>query len=310
MMESTGYPSSVYKYVTPDRIDILQDLAIRFTQPSALNDPFELKPIFSQMVSDEELEQVFDVSSHSFKKQWRASVGRLYSGQSRLFKRRVSLKQFYEKMAVHENYQAIKESLLPLKPSAVSLNKSHASSIKEMLIEKLSKVGILSFSATAKSATLWAHYAQNSKGLAYEFDSKHSFFNRRRSHDDILLHLRAVNYKDRAASNLALATLSADDVYYTKASSWMYEEEWRIVAPLAQAETKLTLNNEEIYLFEIPALAIRRVIFGANASNDLVAKIKSTIHNREGLSHIEMAQIHVNFESHCLDVVPLSQNFA
>jgi hypothetical protein len=31
----------VYKYVTPERVDILRNSSIRFTQPIALNDPFE-----------------------------------------------------------------------------------------------------------------------------------------------------------------------------------------------------------------------------------------------------------------------------
>ena len=34
-----------YKYLPPERIDVLRDLSIRFTQPSAQNDPFEFRPI-------------------------------------------------------------------------------------------------------------------------------------------------------------------------------------------------------------------------------------------------------------------------
>lgn len=34
----------VYKYVHPDRIDVLENGLIRFTQPAALNDPFDLRP--------------------------------------------------------------------------------------------------------------------------------------------------------------------------------------------------------------------------------------------------------------------------
>lgn len=33
-----------YKYVIPERIDVLLNGMIRFTQPTALNDPFELRP--------------------------------------------------------------------------------------------------------------------------------------------------------------------------------------------------------------------------------------------------------------------------
>ena len=35
-----------YKYVSAERIDILQNRLIRFTQPNALNDPFEARPYF------------------------------------------------------------------------------------------------------------------------------------------------------------------------------------------------------------------------------------------------------------------------
>ena len=35
-----------YKYLPPERINILQNRLIRFTQPSALNDPFEGRPNF------------------------------------------------------------------------------------------------------------------------------------------------------------------------------------------------------------------------------------------------------------------------
>ena len=34
----------LYKYVPAERISILQDFLIRFTQPNAMNDPFEARP--------------------------------------------------------------------------------------------------------------------------------------------------------------------------------------------------------------------------------------------------------------------------
>src|SRR5262245_60498248 len=47
----------VYKYVPPVRIDVLRDCLIRFTQPAALNDPFESNPLdvklFDSFVDDQ-----------------------------------------------------------------------------------------------------------------------------------------------------------------------------------------------------------------------------------------------------------------
>jgi hypothetical protein len=36
-------PERIFKYVSSDRIDILERLLIRFTQPSCFNDPFEMR---------------------------------------------------------------------------------------------------------------------------------------------------------------------------------------------------------------------------------------------------------------------------
>jgi len=40
-------PKALFKYVHPDRIDILDKSLIRFTQPSLFNAPFEFCPAFS-----------------------------------------------------------------------------------------------------------------------------------------------------------------------------------------------------------------------------------------------------------------------
>lgn len=39
----------VYKYLHPDRIDVLRNTQIRFTQPAALNDPFEVMPNLTEV---------------------------------------------------------------------------------------------------------------------------------------------------------------------------------------------------------------------------------------------------------------------
>ena len=43
---------SIYKYIPPERIDILQNNHIRFTQPSAFNDPFEAFPYFKALAPE------------------------------------------------------------------------------------------------------------------------------------------------------------------------------------------------------------------------------------------------------------------
>jgi hypothetical protein len=50
---------SLYKYLVPERFDVLRNAKVRFSQPMALNDPFEMKPYFEGMASDLFLRQFF-----------------------------------------------------------------------------------------------------------------------------------------------------------------------------------------------------------------------------------------------------------
>lgn len=43
----------LYKYVSPERVDIIRDGLIRFTQPGYFNDPFEFKPVVKDLFSRE-----------------------------------------------------------------------------------------------------------------------------------------------------------------------------------------------------------------------------------------------------------------
>ena len=43
---------TLFKYMRPERIDVVENLEIRFTQPDALNDPFELRPQFESLVAE------------------------------------------------------------------------------------------------------------------------------------------------------------------------------------------------------------------------------------------------------------------
>jgi hypothetical protein len=53
---------SLYKYLVPERFDVLRNAKIRFSQHMALNDPFEMKPYFDGLTSDLALRQFFNAS--------------------------------------------------------------------------------------------------------------------------------------------------------------------------------------------------------------------------------------------------------
>ena len=47
----------LYKYVTAERIDVLQNELIRFSQPSALNDPWDLSPHVERVFTDDDIDE-------------------------------------------------------------------------------------------------------------------------------------------------------------------------------------------------------------------------------------------------------------
>jgi hypothetical protein len=58
-------PSRLYKYVKPERLQDLIDGRIRFTQPSAQNDPFEFQPFYEAVASaDLAFEQIHQEPPH------------------------------------------------------------------------------------------------------------------------------------------------------------------------------------------------------------------------------------------------------
>ncbi len=46
-------PTRLFKYACLDRIDVLLKEAIRYTQPSDLNDPYEMRLEFTSLTSDD-----------------------------------------------------------------------------------------------------------------------------------------------------------------------------------------------------------------------------------------------------------------
>ena len=226
---------------------------------------------------------------------------RKYSKSPRKFRRKCTLEQFLQR--VKESPQALQDVADEVIPFFENGLQSLVPEVRNMFVEELSKVGILSFSSEVTNPLLWAHYADNGKGFVYEFDASHIFFHSYRFPSDEFFHLRRVRYSNEQATGHSLTDLDGDYILCTKAESWGYEAEWRILAPLEQAKRKVFTNGEDIHLFEIPATALVRVILGANTDSSLEDKIKSILKNRGDLSHVELARIRPNFTSRSMDVI-------
>jgi len=278
-------PSTLYKYVIPARIDTLENLKIRFTQPSALNDPFEFNLTFQDIITGKELydeflsvdpQQRISEAIDKLPEAERAILSSLTPEQLDLLKRQAAQKFFS-----FENMDKIRtEHISP-----------HTTAIKEKLKSGLDKsIGILSLSANATIAPMWASYADNSKGFVIGFDTTNIFFQRRRSQSDELYHLRKVIYEDMQPID-SISKITTN-ILIQKNKSWEYEDEWRMLLPLKTANTKITTpEGDEVFLFEIPAAAISHIIFGLKTEDSTIKAVQEAISKIESNTHIKFSKV-------------------
>ena len=134
--EQNTAPLPLYKYVSMNDLRRILESSIRFTQPSAFNDPFELLPEMV-MPADEPQRRInvaFDI----------------------LAKRRI---------LSEEEVKAI--------PDGWGSSDVMSRDIVQQL-SKL--IGILSLSRVRDSLLMWSHYADQYAGAVVEFDGSHEFF--------------------------------------------------------------------------------------------------------------------------------------
>ena len=152
-------PKKLYKYVEPKRIDILKNNQIRFTQPSALNDPFEFQPMFEalfsdQAIADEQNNIPFSVIEEVIRND--------YKKLSRKKKKQMPIEQLIQ--VVKTCPQFIPKLMEGFEPFIKGESAKFAPKVKEMIAEALKvKIGILSLSETIENPLLWAHYSSSHK---------------------------------------------------------------------------------------------------------------------------------------------------
>lgn len=278
-------PRTLYKYLSPSRTEVLKNLKIRFTQPSALNDPFEFNLTFQDIITGEELYDEFltvdplqriSEAIDSLPEAERSILSSLTPEQLELIK-----SQAVQNFFTFENMDKIRtEHITP-----------HTTTIKDKLKSGLDKhIGILSLSADATIAPMWASYADNSRGFVIGFDTTNTFFQRRRSPSDEFYHLRKVIYEDMQPTS-SLSKI-AENTLIQKSKSWEYENEWRMLLPLSTANTQTTtLEGDEVFLFEFPAAAISHIIFGLKAEDTTVRAVQEAISKIEFNNHITLSKI-------------------
>lgn len=252
-------PAVLYKYLPPARVDVLQNLKIRFAQVSALNDPFESLPgvtlehddwyrAYYQRRIDKELLSL----SHLSRQERRAHERSRWKGFGHFLNCYTDKKWLSE---LSETVQRMGDTV-------------H---------------GILSLSANCTNILMWSHYSLNHTGFVLGFDAQHEYFGRSVS---------PVTYSRTRPKINPFEAKHSGELFYTKSLDWEYEQEYRkfmeFVAPepLENGSQLLPFEesgegkspNSELRLFPFPPDSIRCVVLGWKSSSALREEISAALH--------------------------------
>jgi hypothetical protein len=286
---------SLYKYVIPDRIDILENSLIRLTQPFVFNDPFECFPYIKEVAHDER------VSEYLNKHQCREEE-----------KEKMLLESWEEERERHPElnvpYEAFREFLAfkmdQSRPFIYKLVKGLASMddpcFRSETVHALTRamnreIGILCLTEKMDNLLMWAHYASNHTGFVIALNEKHSFFDR----GSEIGHLKKVRYSiTRPEVTLLDPTLSdmehiyqwINDIFCIKSEHWDYEQEWRMIVALRNCQNVIASQQDDICLFELPKSCITGIILGCRMSTEHKEAILNVLRNDDEYRHVSIRQ--------------------
>jgi len=289
----------LYKYVTAERIDILEYELIRYTPPSALNDPYEITPYFEELISDKELNDLWKL-----RKVW----PQLKEHTSKLPRRAKFLALFLTWAYLQFNKTARKNFLTMSQTMLGKLTREFARTFSESF---RTNIGVLSFSRSFDNLQMWAHYADSHAGFVIAFDENHAVFNEKASQDDDLRHLRQVAYSKNKPT-LDLRNVNAIDVLLRKSIDWAYEEEARIIKALGGAiargiklDSMGRFADAEIHLFALPSSAIQGVILGARMNAANKERLLNLIRTDSRYAHVWIKEAALQQDKFALQFLPL-----
>lgn len=257
----------LYKYLPADRIDVIENLRIRFTPLLSLNDPFEYLPLI-------------DISSE------------INSLSTEVI---LESEELWEKIDVSEKTESNRQLLEQTKDKLLKdLNKKLAPiSLGQEVVKLLGdNFGVLSLSRTEKSLLMWSHYASEGRGFVVGFDEKHSFFRQRDMEGNITKPLPVV-YSGKRRKIIPNEESSYQKLLCEKALEWAYEEEERLFRTFLTKEDALGKDayGQDIILSELPKETIKEIYLGyamcEEHKNRIIAAIlKNEIECRLSLTRI------------------------
>lgn len=321
---------TLYKYVIADRKDVLQNGLIRFSQHSALNDPWEMKPYIESLMSDETWDR--EIRAKATEEFNNGDYGRFRGAnllkslseeiwkQGNRHQRRAQTPAQIERsliiaqqngldiQSVYERFYL--KNFNELVDQAVLKQRELVSTIPDMLDRVL---GLLSLSENPTHRLMWSHYAGTYSGFVISFDEQHQFFDTRRTAEDDFNWLRKVIYSKERPSMRAFVDFSeehlssvATKMFLTKGEEWAYEQEWRVLKPLRDADKIIENPTGNIHLYALPPACVTGIILGHRMTPENRNEIIELVRGDSKYRHISLSETLLSETSYDVDIKPIS----
>ena len=278
----------IYKYVVPERIDILENLQIRVTQPKYLNDLFDLSISFKKIIPDELYNQYFHPKVIGLMKYIKENF--------QVPGKNLTFEEFLE-------IQGLKITDIE-KNIRDSFTKKNLDAINQLNEVVNKEFGVLCFTESPDNVPMWAHYADLYRGFIIIFNSNHPIFNKSMVDDKDAGYLDKVIYVKEKEGFESVKELydNTKKIFFEKHESWGYENEWRMILPLDLATTK---KYPDIFLISFPSDLIVGVIFGFYSSPKLIEHMQDL--KKDKFTNLELYQAVPNLENYKMDIVELDK---
>jgi hypothetical protein len=276
-----------YKYVVPDRVDVLSNLKIRFTQPSALNDPFESFPAIQT-----------SLNSREAKRYARQRIGQMA--------REGGLPQTPARSHIRDLRRDFLEWC----------DERHGDKAAEQLQIRAramcDRLGLLlCMSKVPNNILMWSHYAKAHSGLVIEFDSNHEFF-KYATQDVIYSSERPVWNVDDSRHPAGME--------HIKSLDWAYEQEVRKTEMVGGKQLQLQNGKDfvaadpdwvpdpySIHFFDLPSDLITGVIVGWKAAEESIRAIRDAL-SAGHFRRVKLRQAVPSRMEFKMEIVGLSRN--
>ncbi|HVO81739.1 MAG TPA: DUF2971 domain-containing protein [Terriglobales bacterium] len=242
-------PPILYKYLGPDRLDVLINCRIRFSQRTAFHDDHELQPDYASFGSEGEIWEML-------------LYHQILHPESKPIAPGMSLPHFVELVARDPRLQE------RVKQIAISSMKSP------------DEMGVLCLTANADSTDMWNEYAADGTGFVLGFQTGHPGFESLSTPGK----LGKVDYSDEPfGSYLGAAFDHGAGTFYRKRMNYACEQEWRCIRMLKQLER----NAGEIYLAQLDPAAIQGIVITDRCS--IQVELRHLVQEDYRYQHLEIA---------------------